>query len=708
MVSRESLAIDQEYTYLSDVLVNKYARVEISFGYQKLIALVIDIQAYTNQVFDYKIKKINHVVDQKALINDELFALSKYMQRKYIVSQMAAINTMLPPGLKAKDVKEASSLLYLVYQDNPIPPKESLLEAKEYLENSKIVLNSEFVKLFSASKANTLVRNGYAIKEKRAKSYYLIDESIKDLKVLNKDQQQAYTDIIESKQTTTLLHGVTGSGKTEIFLHLAKHYLDKGQSVLILVPEITLTLMMMKRFASVFDNNLAILHSKLSANEKYQEYQKIVSGQVKLVVGTRSAVFAPLNNIGIIILDEEHDTSYHQQSQVMYSTHDIAIERATYYQGKVLLASATPSIVSYTKAMKGLYQYLFLESRFNYKDLPQIQVIDMAYENIALAVSQTSLDTIQSFLDRKKQVIVLINRRGYHNFYQCRSCKEVIACPHCEIPLTYHKKNDKLVCHYCNYTLYHVVHCPTCQSNDLKKVGMGSQKIEEFLQESFENYRIGRIDLDSTKNVATLESVIESFGKGEIDILVGTQMIAKGLDFSNADLVVVLNIDASLAFNFYDANEKAYQLLVQVSGRAGRHSGQGQVLIETFNPSNYIIQSAISNNYLNFYSKEMIARREAYNPPFYYQAKILVNGKDQGMVDGHSNLIEDGLKKYFSEIEDVHVNRDFSSILKVNNHYQKGIVLKYKEYDKVYPILYELKKKYASIKAIGLSIDTNY
>lgn len=709
LVQHENLMLNQEYSYLSTELVELYTRVKINFAGQNLIGLVTKVENYdsTNNQSEYQLKMISEVIDQKPLINAELFKLALYMQKTYLVSKMAAINTMLPAGMKAKDQKASAKDMYLIYQESNETISDKQLVAKEYLQNSKQVLLAEFFKLYSSYVANTLVKKGYAKKELKDKIYLLVDEQQSQFKPLSKAQETAFNQIIQSQKQVNLLHGVTGSGKTEIFLHLAKHYLEKGQSVLVLVPEITLTIMMQKRFASLFANEIALLHSKLSASQKYQEYQKIASGQVKLVVGTRSAIFAPLQNLGIIILDEEHDQSYKQQNNVPYHTIEIAKERAKTNNAKVLLASATPSIISYTKAMQKDYEYIYLENRFNDVKMPKINLVDLNYEDIHNLVSHTTIAKMQEFLNNNKQIIVLLNRRGYYNFFQCKDCGEIIKCPDCDLPLTYHKKSNSFICHHCGYTLNDLTVCSSCGSSDFKKVGFGTQKVEEYLLAQFKDYRIGRLDHDSVKNVATLESMIDSFANHEIDILIGTQMIAKGLDFSNADLVVVLNIDNSLSFNHFDASEKAFQLLVQVSGRSGRHSGKGEVIIETYLKDDYVIQKALTNDYHGFYQIEMSKRRQYQNPPFYKQAMLMLVSNQEQKVIKEINNVEYTLRKHFSDNPKIIIEQSYLASNKLAKMYRQAILIKYYDYEQLIKPLYKLKTYYAKKKDVSLIIDPN-
>ncbi|WP_423362899.1 replication restart helicase PriA [Mycoplasma sp. P36-A1] len=709
LVQYKNILLNQEYTYYSKNEVKKYSRVQINFNNKEIIGLVINVEeGMINNKKDFKIKEITKVIDQTPLINDELYNLALFMQKKYLVSKMDAITTMLPSKMRLDDKTKVSQVVWIYYQESNEVIKGKTLKAKEYLKNSEKVLLKDFTKLFSSYCANSLVEKGYAKKIKHNKLYSLVDQKQKDFKKLNNLQEKAYNAIIETKQTTSLLHGITGSGKTEVYLHLAKHYVSNNKSVLILVPEITLTLMMQQRFASRFENNIAILHSKLTDNAKYQEYQKIVNNDVKVIVGTRSAIYAPIKNLGLIIIDEEHDSSFKQNNNVTYNTIDIAQQRALYHNAKIVLGSATPSMNTFTKAYTKQYNYVSINQRVNNLNLPKVNIVDLNYENIANIVSDTTLNKMQEFLDNSKQIIVLLNRRGYYNFFQCRSCKEIIKCPNCDLPLTYHKKENTLICHHCDYKITNLQECPTCHSKEFKKIGFGTQRIEEYIQEKFNSYNVARIDQDSVKNIAALETIINNFNEQKSDILIGTQMIAKGLDFANADLVVVLNIDSSLSFNQYDAAYNAFVLLVQVQGRSGRASGKGEVVIETFMPQDYVIQKAINHDYLGFYSLEMSKRRQSNNPPYYYLALLTFSSIDEKQLEIEVEKAEQSLKKYYNNQDNIIVEREYYILHKVANTYKKAIIVKYKDYDIIYKQLYKLKMIYAKNRNIKLQIDTEY
>ncbi|OMG45092.1 primosomal protein N', partial [Paenibacillus macerans] len=396
--------------------------------------------------------------------------------------------------------------------------------------------------------------------------------------------------IHDEKERTFLLHGVTGSGKTEVYLQTIEEVLNKGKEAMMLVPEIALTPQMVLRFKRRFGDDVAVLHSGLSKGERYDEWQKIRDGRARVSVGARSSIFAPFKNLGIIIIDEEHESTYKQEDYPRYHARDIAQWRSQFHHCPVVLGSATPSLESYARAEKNVYELLSLPHRVNQQALPHIDIIDMREELSEGNRSMFSIalrQAIQERLDKKEQIVLFLNRRGYASFMLCRDCGYVPHCPHCDISLTYHKTTDQLKCHYCGYQENPPSQCPNCEGDHIRQVGTGTQRVEELLQQEFPHARIIRMDVDTTSRKGAHEKLLNDFEAGKGDILLGTQMIAKGLDYPNITLVGVLNADTMLNLPDFRASERTYQLLTQVSGRAGRHEKEGQVIIQTYNPDHY-------------------------------------------------------------------------------------------------------------------------
>lgn len=706
LIEFKNINLDKTFEYYTKEKSPLYSRVEVDFNKRKVIGFVIKIRPYKE--VDYEIKEIERIVDRDSIITSELFNLSKMMQTKYLCSQIEALQTILPSGLKpaSKQKPILNQELYVRFSESSEKLTSKLLDNLNLIKNESNLKKNYLNDKYGTYSIKALIKKGYLENEYQVKKHVLVNEANVDFNKLNPEQEDIFQKIITDTNNFYLLHGITGSGKTEIYLHLAAYYLKLGKSVLVLVPEITLTLMMQETFAAHFKNNIAIIHSKLSNAKKYQEYQKILNGEVKIVVGTRSSIFAPLKNLGLIIIDEEHDNSYKQSSGLLYHTNDIAEYRALENKAKLVLGSATPSIVSLTKAYQKKYVYLTLNKRYNDNLLPKMQIVDLNHENLRDVVSQTTIKKIKSVLNKGKQVIILVNRRGYNTIVTCNDCHQNQMCPNCNVALTYHQHNHKMICHHCGYSTSNTTTCLYCGSTNLRRLGTGIQRIEEALLKELSSYRLLRIDQDTIKNVTSLKEKITKFKRKETDILIGTQMIAKGLDFKETELVVVLNIDASIAFNSYTAIENAFQLLVQVAGRAGRHSREGNVLVETFQPEHYVIKKAQQNDYLGFYETEMKQRKKYDNPPYYHIALIMLTSADEVKLLNEAN----NLYQYLVDtLKDVLVyNNVEHPIYKLANVYRQQIVIKYKDIKLIKDELYRLKKTYSKKKQLNISIDLDY
>ncbi|KGR73841.1 primosomal protein N' [Ureibacillus sinduriensis] len=531
---------------------------------------------------------------------------------------------------------------------------------------------------------------------------------------LTDEQSSALNQImaaIDDKQPETfLLHGVTGSGKTEVYLQTIAKVLSKGKEAIVLVPEISLTPQMTERFRSRFGEMVAVMHSGLSVGEKYDEWRKIHQGKVKVVVGARSAVFAPFENVGIIILDEEHESTYKQEDSPRYHARDVALWRAGYHQCPVILGSATPSLESFARAKKNVYKLLTLKDRALKQSLPKVEIVDMRDElkkgNRSM-FSQSLVESIHTRLEKNEQIVLFLNRRGYSSFVMCRDCGTVLQCENCDISLTYHRKNEKCKCHYCGYEIHVPKTCPQCQSDHIRFFGTGTQKVEEELAKLFPGARVLRMDVDTTRTKGSHEQLLQAFGDGEADILLGTQMIAKGLDYPNITLVGVLSADTSLHLPDFRAAEKTFQLLTQVSGRAGRHEKPGEVVVQTYTPEHYAIELSQAQDYEPFYEREMHMRHHAGYPPYYYLALIQVSHEDVLMAADYAGKAVEWLRSQLSFKVSI-IGPTASGISRLQNRYRYQCLLKYKVEPDLIPTLLQLIKIYRSNwikKGINLTID---
>lgn len=509
---------------------------------------------------------------------------------------------------------------------------------------------------------------------------------------------------------TFLLHGITGSGKTEIYLQAIEQVLAEGKEAIMLVPEISLTPQMTERFRSRFGEQVAVMHSALSTGEKYDEWRKIQKGEVKVVVGARSAIFVPFTNLGLIILDEEHESTYKQEDTPRYHARDVAIWRSHYHNCPVVLGSATPSLESYARAQKGVYTLLTLSERAKQQSLPTVHVVDLRAElaNGNRSMFSTLLvEAMRQRLAKNEQIVLFLNRRGYSSFVLCRDCGTVVQCKNCDISLTYHRQQETLKCHYCGYEEYVPTQCPECQSEHIRYFGTGTQKVEEELHKLFPEVRVLRMDVDTTSKKGSHEEILEAFGNNEANILLGTQMIAKGLDFPDITLVGVLSADTSLHLPDYRAAERTFQLLTQVSGRAGRHEKPGEVVVQTYTPEHYAIELAKAQTYLPFYKQEMTNRRRSGHPPYYYIALVQLSHEDVLMAADYAQQAVNWLRQRLPSSVQL-LGPTASSISRLQNRYRYQCLIKYKIEPSLIPTLHELISLYRAEwmkKGITLTID---
>lgn len=689
-------------------------KVSVPFNNQMIIGFVLEL---TNKVdnTEFEIKEIKDIVDKSLILYDELLELGYFLKDQTMCSLITAYQTMLPSGLKVKS-NEKRHDLFIEYVS--IKDKNKALKYKETYKNRKgqikvidELLDKEKVlrKEFRNDLLKPLLENNIIeiIKEQK---YRINVNSERNEKTLTNDQTKVYNQVVKSfdRYEPFLLYGVTGSGKTEVYIKLIEEVIKRGKTAIMLVPEISLTTQIAKRFYEAFSSDVAILHSALSNGEKYDEYLKIFKGEVHVVVGTRSAIFAPLNNLGIIILDEEDSSSYKQDNNPRYHARDIATFRAKYNNIPLLLASATPSLESKARADKGVYTLLKLPNRVGKSLLPKIHIVDMEPEmkKRNMIFSEILQNKIKEKLERHEQIILLLNRRGFSTYITCSNCGYTYKCPNCDITLTYHKTSNNLICHYCGYQKKCDNNCPECHEKALNYYGLGTEKLEETIKSMYPLARVVRMDQDTTRNKGMHESIINAFKSEEYDILLGTQMISKGLDFPKVTLVGVINADTTLNIPDYRSSENTFSLLSQVAGRSGRSNIPGEVIIQTFNPDNFVINCVKDHSYDKFYLYEMNFRKTLKYPPYYYLVSLKVIGASYEETIENSKKVKAYLDNNLSK-DILVLGPTTASVFRFNNEYRMQIIIKYKKEANLKTVLKEIDNMFITSKNIRLEVDFN-
>ncbi|MCM3165660.1 primosomal protein N' [Peribacillus frigoritolerans] len=598
--------------------------------------------------------------------------------------------------------KQQELLQYFIEHQEPIPLKELL----ELMNTSSGTVKSLVSKGALAEMDQEIYRDPYENRVfEKSIPFTLTAEQTAALKPI---QEKIHHD----EHDVFLLYGVTGSGKTEVYLQAIASVIEKGKEAIMLVPEISLTPQTVKRFKERFGEQVAVMHSGLSVGEKYDEWRKIHRKEVKVVVGARSAVFAPFENLGLVIIDEEHESSYKQEETPRYHARDVAIERAKSYGCPVILGSATPTLESFARAKKNVYKLLTLSQRMNKNALPAVDIVDMREElrtgNRSM-FSELLFTKLKDRLDKGEQTVLMLNKRGHSSFVMCRSCGLVINCPNCDISLTYHRFNDIMKCHYCGFEEGMPSVCPECESEHIRFFGTGTQKVEEELAKILPEARVIRMDVDTTSKKGSHERLLNAFGEGKADILLGTQMIAKGLDFPNITLVGVLSADTMLHLPDFRSSEKTFQLLTQVSGRAGRHQLPGEVVIQTYTPEHYSIELSALQDYDAFYEREMYLRRQSHYPPYYYVVLITVSHEDLMKTVSVTEKITNYLGSRLNR-DSVVLGPVASPISRINNRYRYQCLIKYKREPDLNQHLRTLLEHYQKETAqnhLQISIDLN-
>lgn len=720
LIKYEVKSLDKTFTYLipdnlkKDIKIGM--KVKVPFANKNINGFVLGIK--NNYDEEFELKEIIELISTDLFLTKEQLELGKYLKEKTLCSLMTAYETMLPSGLKAKSETKINKKydVYLIINKSEEIIKKYILDNKRY-KNQLQVLNDLLLEKkvlknrYNHSSIITLSKKELIaeLKVQKNRLEFLSKEHNINLKMTTL-QQEAFEKVKNTLKTncTHLIYGVTGSGKTLVYINLIKEALKLNKTALILVPEISLTTQIINQFYNYFGNDVAILHSALSIGEKHDEYLKILKKEVHVVVGTRSAIFAPLENIGIIVIDEEHSDTYKQDNNPRYDAKDMATYRSKYNSCPLVLGSATPSLPSMARALKKIFNLITMPKRVNEGLLPTVKIVDMNEEMKKRnpILSEELKNEIGNKLIKQEQIILLLNRRGYATFINCSNCGYIYKCPHCEISLTYHKSSNSLRCHYCGYTVFKDEKCPNCKEKDLNYLGLGTEKLETELKKTFPNAKIVRMDADTTTNKGSHEKIIKSFENHKYDILLGTQMISKGLDFPLVTLVGVINADTSLNMPDYKSNETTFSLLNQVSGRSGRGKKSGTVIIQTFNPNNLTLNFVKNNNYKDFFNYEMSIRKKLLYPPYIYIASIKVISNNYDLAKEEAIKVEKYLKNNLCHNE-ILLGPTTAAIFKFQNKYRFQLIIKYKNEKEILRILMELDRIYLLNKNVYLEIDLN-
>ncbi|WP_461247161.1 replication restart helicase PriA [Treponema sp. R6D11] len=640
------LNIDRTFTYscVDDIKIGQ--RVEVPFGRnsKKLVGIVVDIVLKP----EFDTKEVIKIIDDIPILTTELINVARWLSESCFCTFYQSLKAIMPTeALSAKFAREKMRK-YVKLVDNKYKAKtDAQTQVLEILAKDECALAE-----LNNSAVKTLVKKGVVKVFERAEIRHGADyKKYKKTKphVPTKEQKQAIDGI--NSDDTYLLFGVTGSGKTEVFLQVIDRVLKEGKEAIVLVPEISLTPQMVERFVSRFGDKVSVLHSSLSKGEKFDEWQKILRGETKIAIGARSSVFAPFDNLGVIIVDEEQESSYKSDMSPKYDAREVAKIRANNHSCPLVLASATPSVNSYYKAKQGEYKLLELLERTNKKNMPEVDIVDMRKELLSGNMSMFSeqlKNEIRKNIDKGEQTILLLNRRGYHTFVSCRNCGESIKCKNCDVTLTYHKKQEKLVCHTCGFSQDNVKICPSCGSHYIRYFGDGTQKVETEIEKYFPDATYIRMDFDTTSVKGGHEAVLDEFRDKKIDILIGTQMVAKGLDFPDVTLAAVLAADQTLNISDFRSFERSFSLFTQVCGRSGRGDKKGRAIIQSYTPDHYVLKYAKEHNYKDFYEKEIFHREQYDNPPFSDIIMFLCVGEDETVL---KSVLERAVKMLSGEFK---------------------------------------------------------
>ena len=676
-------------------------RVVVPFG-KKITYTALVSSLHNNPNNNYEIRPIRELLDEAPIVLNEQIKLWDWIARYYMCSLGEIYKAAIPQGLKGEFKPRTEQRvrltarcrdekgINLILQSLSRAPRQKRLLATYLQATTPFSDNPKEISKHKLLEEAQVSQNIYKeLQDKGIFEGYEVEigrlardnDKVAPQNILNDAQKKAFEEIKDSfkQKNVTLLHGVTSAGKTEIYIHLITEALERGEQVLFMLPEIALTKQITERLRRVFGNKIGVYHSKFSDAERVEIWKKQLSDEpYEIILGVRSSLFLPFKKLGLIVVDEEHENSYKQQDPApRYNARNAAIVLASLYGAKTLLGTATPSIDSYYNATTGKYALVNLTTRHREVKLPHIEVIDMAeYSRKKQTVGTFSdplVEAMSNALKEKKQIILFQNRRGYAPQMECKTCGWVPRCKHCDVSLTLHKNSNKLVCHYCGYTTPAPVHCPNCEEKKFMTLGYGTEKIEDDLQNLFPEARIERMDLDTTRTRTAYEKIIEDFQQGKTDILIGTQMVSKGLDFDNVAVVGIINADTLLNYPDFRATERAFQLMAQVAGRAGRKNGQGTVFLQTRMSDAAVIPQIVKNDYASFYNQQLSERMLFHYPPFYRLVYIYMKHRDVHVLEEFSDIIAKRMRDIF---DNRILGPDLPPVARIKQLYIRKIVLK--------------------------------
>ena len=705
---------DRIYDYLCDDDIKAGSRVRAPFGGKIVSGFVMRLKE-TSDVPPGRLKRVFPCSDGLPALNPECLALAGKLTARYRVPMALSLRLFLPSEMRAGKVRELkknyASLLVPLSEMSLSKTAKNQRGAAVYLEKNGKTECGFLNGLFPGGVA-ALEKKGYALVKKEQ----LLRDPYKGLEVehfdreLTEDQRRAVERIERDERTVQLLHGVTGSGKTEIYLTLIAKCLKEGKSSIFLVPEISLTPQMLSQLRARFGRNAAIMHSGLSAGEKFDEWWRLRTGEAKIAIGARSAVFTPLENLGVIIIDEEHDSSYSSETAPRYNTFDVAYLRAKYNGCKLVLGSATPAVDTYKRAIDGEFGLIRLEKRINRKPLPEIVIADMRREvrrGNNSAFSAALREELDKCLKEGNQAILFLNRRGYSQTVICKECGYVAKCEACDVSLTYHRDEDCLKCHYCGARYRVPTVCPDCGGRKLSYAGTGTQRIAAELEKLYPSARVLRMDNDTTSGKEGHYKILKAFGEKRADILVGTQMIAKGHDFPSVTLVGILDADMSLHFSDYRSGERTFQLITQVAGRSGRAEEKGKVVLQTFSPENDVLRYAVAYDYEGFYQNEISLRAATMFPPFSKIVRVLVTGEDEKKALEALRGVYFSLERLYTEHAEkfLFFNKMHAPIKRIQNKFRYQVLMRLSD-TSVLPLVYDACAE-ARTRDVLVSVEEN-